>query len=264
MKPIRRSLMVISMAAAMAACGSTPAATNDASVAADSGTGSDAGTGGDAGTANDLGPGADVPTGLVMIRGLFADGSMPVAGATIEVVGASPANSTMTSASGAWSLMVQGGSSIFVRASKAGFRTVQTGVQVPADGLRDLDLTVVPNALPMQLFAETRITENAAAGIVVLSFFVPPVDSGTRPSGFGATLSAGGGTRVALGNGPPTVRDTTVGDEEQTLLIINVAAGMTTVTPTAPAGASCTPNPGALTTIRVDPQVLSFITFQCR
>ncbi len=268
MKPIRRSLMVFAVAASMAACGDTPATTNDAGTGSDVGTstGTDAGTGAEGGTVTDAGGGggSDVPAGPITISGVFGDGSMPVADATVEVVGATPANSTMTNATGNWSLTLPASSAVFIRASKAGFRSVQSGVTVPAGGIRGFNLTAVPSNLPAQVFTATGITENTAAGIIVANFFLPRTDAGMLPGGFGAGLSAGGGTRVALGNGPPTVRDTTVGEEEQTLLIINVAAGMTTVTPTAPAGFTCTPSPGALTTIRVDPQVLSFIDFNCR
>ena len=245
MKPMRRSLMIFTVAGAMAACDSTTATTTDA------------------GTVTDLGAGSDAATGLVVVSGNFSDGAAVVAGGTVEVVGASPALSTTTSATGAWSLMIPAGRPVFIRGSKTGYRSVQVGFTVPAAGLAGLALDVVSNELAAQLFSTTGVTENTAAGVLAVNFTLTG-DGGTLPTNFGVNLSGGGGTRIALGGGGgPTVRDTTLGGEHQEMIILNVAAGMTTVTPVVPAGFTCTPSNATLTTVRVDPRVITFAAFDC-
>lgn len=224
MYSLRTHLAVLCAAAALMGCGSSDDSKTSAGVApTDNGAdGADAG-------------GADAGPTMVTVRGTFADNGAGVADATIEVVGASPANTTTTSATGAWSLTILSSQPLFFHASKVGYRTVQVGLQVPSTGVSDLALDVVPEDLPRQLFMSTGITEDTSAGILAVSY-IQTSGARTLPGGFGAILSAGGGTRVALGNGASTVRYTTVGGDRQELIIVNVAVGTTSVSVTAPAG----------------------------
>ena len=259
---------------ALAACGSTTDTTTDSGTVTDTGTVTDRGTVTDTGTATDRGTATDTGTatdsgtvtvtdasGPPMVSGVYINDGMPVADATIAVVGASPALATTTSSTGVWSLTLPSVQSVFFRATKASLRTVQQGFAVPAAGIPNLNLQVVANDQASQIFSKTGVTESAAAGIVVAVFNMAGGAGGELPGGFGATLSAGGGTPVALGDMGPVRSAVTI--RNNTLIVANVTAGMTSVTATAPAGHTCAPSPNALTTVRVDPGVLTFVSFDC-
>lgn len=206
----------------------------------------------------------DVPPGSVRVSGQVSASGMGVSGASVEVFAATPANSTTSDVTGAWRLTVTAGLPNYFRASKATFRTTQWGFVADSADCTDLELDLVASANVVQFFGATGLTEDTAAGIVVVSFRMPST-AGNMPAGFGATLSAGGGTHVALGgSGAPVRQDTTLAGATSVLVVVNVAAGMTTVTPVPTAGLTCAPVMGTLNTVRVDPQVLTYVTFECR
>ena len=198
------------------------------------------------------------------VQGTLAQDGNAIEGARVEVLDA-PASATVTGAGGDWSLAVPAGQPAFVRVSKASFRTVQSGVSVAGAGAMRLPLEMVPAALLDRIFHGLGLAESASAGVVAVRFNLPDrlVNSRTRPAGFGATLSAGGGTAAVMGNGQPARGSRTIGGEEM-VLVLNVAPGTTTVAAQAAEGFTCAPTAGVLTTVRVDPQVITFVSFDCR
>src|SRR5581483_10469376 len=91
-----------------------------------------ASSGGGSATAGGAGGGS----GLVELSGTITDGANgnPLAGATVEVVGAAPANSTLSDASGKFMLQVPALTTLLVRVSKSSYLTSQGPALVMADG----------------------------------------------------------------------------------------------------------------------------------
>ena len=186
-------------------------------------------------------------------------------GARVEVLDAPTASATVSSASGEWSLPVPAGRPTYLRVAKASYRTVQSGVVVAQAGAVQIPREMVPNTLLERIFRGVNLTENPAAGVVAVRFNLPErvTSRGLKPAGFGATLSEGGGSATVIGGDQPRLGNVTIGGEE-IVIVLNVAPGTTTVTAQAPAGFVCEPAAGGLTTVRVDPQVVTFVAFDCR
>lgn len=251
---LRLSFMALCATAALAsACGS-------------SGATADAGT--DLGSTTDRGPGNNIPdapdvtithtlrpvTGHVTLQEMS-----PIAGATVEVVGAAPAMSTTTNAMGEWTLSLTTNEYALLRSSKATFRSIQDYVLIP-QVQSDISLRLVPNDQIAGLFMALHITEATTAGILIMHF--RPAVGTTQVPGFGATFSTPGGTSFILAGGMmPTAGSVTLAGDN-TLGIANMPAGMVTVTPVPPHGMSCVPRAGTATA-RVDPQVMTNLDFDC-
>ncbi len=288
MSLVMRSWTAVVVAGALAACGSGSTTTTDAAVAADVTTPTDTGsttptdrgstptdtgsTPTDTGstTPTDTGsttadagpPPTDAAPGPTTVSGSFADNGMGIGGATVALVGASPPVSTSTAANGDWSLPVSSGQTVWVRVSGTGYRSVQRGLAVPVGGTMGFSLDPVSTDNASQIFMLASTPEDTSKGVLVVLFNTADGDNPSTP-GFGATISSTSGPRIAIGGGMPQVRDTTTGGENA-LIFPNVPAGMVTVTPVPVAGFTCALAPGALAPERIDPQVLTFVTFRCR
>lgn len=217
---------------------------------ADGGFSENAGSAGDAG-------GVVVITGVV--SSLASSGkSTPLAAATVEIVGASPAKATTSDADGAYSLSVVPGT-YFVRASKQSKISAQLGIVTSVSTVVDeLGLLGTAAAAVMALQAGQSIDKKK--GILAVSF--ETTDTG---GGYGVALggSITHGTPIALdARGNPTESETTLKDAYSALIVLNVSPGATTVTLTAPSGHACTASP-PMTEFRFDADVVTAVIAKC-
>ncbi len=238
-----RTLSILALAF-VSACGST------------GGPKVDSGPGQDGTSQIDAPPSADAAP-PVAITGTVTDNSgmttVPLVGATIEVVGASPANQTTSDAMGKYTLMVGPGQTVFLRASKSGFLAEQRGLVV-GGATSAFDLQPVPMSRVNMAAAQLAITFDPAKGFVVTKFAM-------TNGGYGATLSAAHDNSFDCGNTGCAFSNTTQGNNSD-LIFPNVVAGTTTATPTAPTGHTCTAEQ-AITDYRVDANTLTRISFTC-
>jgi hypothetical protein len=173
----------------------------------------------------------------------------------VEVVGANPANSTLTAGDGSYSLQVPVGA-LFLRATAANYQTEEIGVVVPVAG--SVDISLVSSAAVSQVAGALGITLDAAKGLFVVRF-----DNAMKAGGYGATLSAAHDPSFAFLNGAPQLSMTTLAGGDDNLIFPNTVAGTTTVTPLPPTGKTCTPEQ-SIAQWRVDPGVLTQISFACQ
>lgn len=237
----------------MMACGSDNTAT-DAGLSSDQGPAMDSGV-----APGDVPPSVDVGPTLLTVSGHLMEDSTPIAGASIEVVDASPANRTMTDMAGAWSLTLRRGETALLRSSKTGYRSFQSYRQV-SSGMGDVELQVRSSDQIVGLLSALHVTETATQGMLLVHFFMPV---GVRnPAGFGVTLGAAGGTRFVFSSGGPTLQNLTAAGDGM-LGIAGIPAGTTTVTPLPPPGVTCTAEV-SIPTYRVDPSIVTNISFICQ
>lgn len=216
----------------------------------------DAGAPGDAGSSGDAG-------GLVVITGVVSSlssggTSTPLAAATVETVGASPAKATTSGADGRYSLAVFPGT-FFVRASKQNKISAQLGVATSASTVvNEIGLLGTAAATVIALQAGQSI--DRSKGILAVSF-----ETGDTSGGYGVTLggSTTHGTPIALNaSGNPTESETTLKDAYNALIVLNVLPGATTVTLVAPSGHACTASP-PMTEFRFDADVVTAVIAKC-
>lgn len=245
------TLALLTVFAASAACLSTEipgpgqdaGTASDATLASDAALPGDAAFPGDAGTSadvsapNDAGSGPDVG-GPVVITGLVStlttSQPTPLAKATVEIVGVSPANSTTTGADGTYSLTVAPGT-YFVRASMKDMMSAQVGV-VTLKSTAVTELSLISASNVRLITGALQITLDRTKGIVAVVF-----DTSDTGGGYKATLSAAAETSFALPkNGwPPEPTTSTLSEGGNALFFINVAPHTTTATFIAPNGHSC-------------------------
>ena len=300
MSLVMRSWTAVVMAGALAACGSGSSTATDAAVATDVTSPTDTGsttptdTGGttptDAGTATDTGsttptdagsmtdtgsttptdtgiapgdaaPPSDAASGPPSVSGTLTDNGTAIVGATVAFVGVTPPVTTTTSATGDWTLPATPGQSVWVRATAAGYRTVQRGHTVPASAVTNFNFEVVSAANAAQMFMLLGTSEDTSKGILVVNFNT--ADTGTNAPGFSATISTTSGRPVAIGGGRPQVSNISTGGDNA-LIFTNVPPGSVTVTPVAAAGFTCALAPNAIAAQRVEAQVMTVVTFRCR
>jgi hypothetical protein len=234
----------------------------DQAPAIDAGPTTDQGPTTDSAVPGDLAMPGDAPvtldTGPMSVNGLVQQDSTPIASARIEVVDASPAIATMSDAAGAWSLTPPPGGTVFLRASKAGYRSSQSYHDLSGRGAR-IELQLRSSEQVTGLFSALRITESTAQGMLIVRFHMPP--GVTAPAGFGVTLGSPGGSRFILTRSGPVAQDRTAAGGE-TLGIANVPAGAIAVTPIVPTGVTCQADV-PLATYRVDPQTFTNVAFRC-
>ena len=228
------------------------------------GCGGSSGGGGGGGTDGGGGSGGDMAVGsAVAVQGSVVGGgqgmtsSPPIAGATVTIVGTS--TSTTTAADGSFSLMASGGASIFLSVTLANYQTSEAGFVVPAGGGTVPEITLLANAEVQGVTAVLNppLTLDTSKGVVVVKF-----KDQTQTAGYGATLSASHG----MSFDPQTqtyAMKTSGGQNDAALVFPNVVAGTTTVTASAPAGKTCTPAQ-AITNWRVDPNVFTWVVFDCQ
>lgn len=216
----------------------------------------DAGSPGNTGSAGDAG-------GLVVITGVVSSlassgKSTPLAAATVEIVGASPAKATTSNADGGYSLSVVPGT-YFVRASKQSKISAQLGVVTSVSTVVD-DLGLLGTAAATVMALQAGQSIDKKKGILAVSF-----ETSDTGGGYGVTLggSTTHGTPIALdARGSPTASETTLKDAYSALIVLNVSPGATTVTLAAPPGHECTASP-PMTEFRFDADVVTAIIAKC-
>jgi hypothetical protein len=178
----------------------------------------------------------------------------PIAGATVEIVGATPANMTTTAADGSYTLMAQPQQIVEIRASMTSFLSVQTGYIVQPTG-STVDLKLVPSSDVMAAAAMLMMTFDPGKGFVQVEFA-----GGT--GGNGASLTAPhDNSFFCNGSGCMMTNVSATGSSSQ-LIFPNVMTGTTMVTTTPAAGHSCT-SLIATPNIEVDANVLTVVFFIC-
>jgi len=208
-----------------------------------SGAGGGAGSGGSAGAGGTAGAGgsggATGPTATVSGTVAIGDdaGGMPAAGATVSVVGTSI--SATADMSGSWSLEAPEGEVYFQASASGSWSSIVRG-DVPSEGLVDVELEVVPDALVADVALALGRTIDEAKGIALLDFnTIVPVDGQT------ATLSEASEFSFAFnGVGDPQLTDSLIlgGDSQLIFASVELTAALTV----APEGAS----PGELCEVR--------------
>jgi hypothetical protein len=213
--------------------------------------------GGGAGGGGMAGPLLVNLSGTVTDIGISSSGE-PVAGATVEVVGAAPANSTTTNGDGGFSLTVPADMPLFVRVSATNFQAAQQGYLLGHDAgttqfgmLGATDLAQIGDLLfPVATF-------NAQDGVLLLGF------SGTPTTGsVGYALSATHGQSFLVSGTPDYADAGPIGGAGTPLAVPNVAPGTTSITLLPSNGVTCTLDP-ALTSWRIDPNVITFVNANC-
>jgi hypothetical protein len=201
-----------------------------------------------------------------MVRSETGGGGPAVSGATVEVMGASPANKTTTAADGSYSLMVAAGSTAFLRASASGYKSDMKAIIVPSTG-GTLDIKILVQAKFDQVKTALNLNPDPAKGFVNLNFNVPSTD---LAGGYGATLSAAHDSSFAFDmNGKPTFSNMTLpqsagsGMQNNALIYPNVVAGTTTITLNPPSGKTCTLRQ-AIANWRVDPDTFMEVEADCQ
>jgi hypothetical protein len=216
------------------------------------------------GTDSSIGPADDAATDAgapAMVSGVVYEyGTVPFAplgGATVTVLDAVPAVTTVTAPDGTYALALPGGALAWLRVALAGEVDQQKAVVPPAGGAT-VDFALVPDSGVAMVQAVLGVTLDAADGSLIACF---------------ATTDTGGGLAVALSaahdpsftfgpGGAPAFADQTVAGGEPILLYPNVVAGTTTVAVTAPPAIACTPR-YAVADWRVDPTVFTWIDLDC-
>jgi hypothetical protein len=211
-----------------------------------------------------LRPSQDLSPLLVALGGhvvVAAPGSssQPIAGATVQVLGASQANQTTTTSDGSYTLMVPAGGTLFLGGSADLYVNSTVGVVVPIAGAT-ADLKLVPVTVFSNVITSLSPPLNAdpTKGHIVVNF-----NNTNHAGGYGATPSASHGASFTLvSGGTPMYSGTTVQDGDSTLIFPNVDVGATTIALTAPAAKSCTLQQ-AITNWRVESGRLLFVDAAC-
>lgn len=225
----------------------------DAAEARDAESAPDAGASEDAGSAQDGGGG-----GGVVIRGTVtaSRGVSPV-GATVEIVGASPANSTTVGDDGAYSMTVPPGIH-FVRASQQGALAAQV-VVATSQSTEVTELGLLANTLVSSLANRLGATFDPSKGLVVVGFAT--TDNGV---GYGANLSADHDPPFAItSRGVPQTSSTTLSAKSNSLFFPNVATGVTDVSFAPPDGRACAVQV-PVQVYRVDANVITEVVANCQ
>jgi hypothetical protein len=225
--------------------------------------GSGGGGGGGGGTGGSGGGGGSGGAMVTVTGKVINSGNngtdMPIDGATVTISGTQ--TSTTTAADGTYSLMAASGSTIFLTVSKATYQSSQVGYVVPSTGGAVADITLLLTAeISMVTGAlSPPLTVDPAKGDVLVQFH-----DQSQTAGYSATLSASHGMPFTPeGQTPMYTTTTTGGHDNQTLVYPNVTTGTTTVTVTPASGKTCTPAQ-AIANWRVDPNVFTWIDYNCQ
>jgi hypothetical protein len=196
----------------------------------------------------DLSPRVVALTGHVIISGPNNFG-MPIAGATVQILGASPANQTTSASDGSYTLLVAPGATVFVGGSASTYVNGSIGVVVPlAGGTADLYLVPVTVFNTVVGSLSPALSVDPTKGHVALIF-----NNTNNAAGYGGAISANHDTTFTIVNNTTAMySSTTVQGGVSSLVFPNPVAGSPTVVPSAPAGKSCKLRQ-AITNWRVDP-----------
>jgi hypothetical protein len=197
----------------------------------------------------DLSPPIVALTGHVTIVSPGSNNA-PLAGATVQVLGASPANQTTSASDGSYTLMVTPGATLFVGGSASTYVNVSFGVVVPLTG-GTVNLGLIPQTLFDSVTGSLSppLSADPTKGHVAVIF-----NNINNAGGYGATISASHDPTFTIANGAAMgiYSSTTIQGDVSGLIFPNTVAGWTTVALSAPAGKSCTLHE-PITNWRVDP-----------
>jgi hypothetical protein len=195
-----------------------------------------AGTGGTAGTSGTAGTGGSGgmigPTATV--SGTVGDGDdgsfMPVEGATVSVVGTSI--SATTGVAGSWSLEAPEGEVYFQASASGSWSSIVRRV-VPAEGLTNVELEVIPDALVAEIGSALGRTVDEAKGIAAVEF-----DTIIPVGGQSATLDEDADFSFAFdGAGDPQLSTALISGGDNQLIFVGVdLTEALTVTPEGSSG----------------------------
>ena len=201
-----------------------------------------------------------------VVEAASTSSNTPLAGATVSVVGASPAISTTSASDGSFTLNVPSNQTVFVQASATGYVAGETGVVIAGGAVSDVNLSVLPLSLITSTLAglSPALTLDTTKGIVNVNFSFQNGDGGSvsAVAGLDATLSATHGTPFTLGSSGAVYSNVTITGDQSTLIFPNVTTGTTTIAVVAPTGTTCTPSP-AITNFRVDANTFTQVNFTC-
>jgi hypothetical protein len=194
------------------------------------------------------------------VSGLGANTTpQPIAGATVQILGASPANETTTAADGSYTLMVPAGATLFVGASASTYVSGSSGVVVPITG-GNAEFQLIPSTLFNNVAGRLSppLSADPTKGDVVIAF-----NNTNNAGGYGAIINANHGmTFTLLAGTNPMYSSTTVPGGDSTLVFPNTDAGSTPIALVAPPGKSCTMRQ-AITSWRVDPGYVLIVQADC-
>jgi hypothetical protein len=182
----------------------------------------------------DLSPPIVALTGHVTIE---SSNNAPLAGATVQILGASPANQTTSASDGSYTLMVAAGATLFVGGSASTYENVSVGVVVPLTG-GTADIGLIPQTLFDSVTGSLSppLSTDPTKGHVAVIF-----NNINNAGGYGATISASHDPTFTITNGTfmGIYSSTTIQGDVSGLIFPNTVAGWTTVALSAPAGKSC-------------------------
>jgi hypothetical protein len=176
------------------------------------------GTGGAGATGGSGGGGGNgavaTVSGVVLVAAMEGDGT-PLEGATVAVL--STMESTQTGPDGTYSLEVPVGTAM-LEASALGHWGVLVTEEVPAGGLSDFDIEVIPDELLDLVVMSLGETADPAKGIVAVSFNEDMAVGGERAS----TVPPGEYSFVFDGLGDPVLSDTLIAGGDAEVIFVNV------------------------------------------
>ena len=169
------------------------------------------------------GAGAVLGTNGENIGGVIRDDDgSPIEGATVSIVGASPAVTTTTNASGQWSLVASAGEpQIVARADGHWGGSVRRYL---SDGqmIDDIDLDLVPDSIVAEVGTTLSRTVSKSTAIVIVDIHV----DGSNSGGESATLSVASDPPFTFdANEEPVLSATILAGEETELVFTNVPPG---------------------------------------
>ncbi|MCB9555805.1 MAG: hypothetical protein H6707_06840 [Deltaproteobacteria bacterium] len=227
---MRHRSMTILIALSLIAMG---ACTSDDKSGSDGGTAKDSKVGADLLVIPDAAPGSDAAAALIEVSGtveISQDGpgqGPPVEGATVELLGVSPAKQVTTAADGKYKFTVPKGVALFIHAHKAGLIGDVTGILIPqatttavTHNLELLEMTMV-NEVAKSL----GTTIKADKAIATIS----PADRNNFKLAFKAAISAKSEGSFVFEKDAPVKGDQTKTDGEPQVIFYNVDTGTTTI-----------------------------------
>ena len=185
-------------------------------------------------------------------------GNAPLVGATVEEVGTS--NSATSASGGVFTITVDAGEAVLLRASAASYYPLQRGVTASEAGITGLEFNMPSNAIVAGVAGALGLTIDPTKGIINVNF--DGVFASTA-GGFSATIAAATeGSFTFDSSGNPVLSSATIPNGEHTLIYYNVDAGETTVVANSPGAITCTKEFG-VTDELVTPATLTDVRFDC-
>lgn len=199
----------------------------DSAISADLSINPDANASTDAALGND----GFLPPQVVSGKVLNAETEKPVSNITVSVVGASPPNTAITNSLGEYSLNIAQGSIAFLKVQQSGFYSGMRGLVVPPGGKTNIELYLMPTTLISGVISVLGFPKmDLSKGGASLAF-----TNASTGGGEGASLSASNdGSFTLSSSGTPIKSSKLLANGLTSLMFLNVAAGNTSITLTAP------------------------------